>query len=186
MKTLLSERLLTLDEYHRMIEVGILGEDDHLELLAGKLVLMSPIGSRHSTAVNRLAKILIKAVPSGLEVSTQNPIQIPNHSEPEPDLAILQGSFDTFATRHPLPVEVLLVVEVADTTLEKDQKVKLPLYAAAGIPTYWIVDLENRQIQVHTAPQNELYAQRRLYEATDNIHLPILSIDIAVSDIIGA
>jgi len=147
---ILQQRLITVAEYHKMIQAGILGEDERVELLYGKIIPTSPVGSQHSTCVKRLNRLFSRSVGDRAIVSVQDPIQIPDHSEPEPDVALLRPPLSTYEARHPLPKEVLLIVEVSDSSLAKDRAVKLPLYASAGIPEVWLVDLAHSQIQVYT------------------------------------
>lgn len=168
-----------------MFKAGVLKEDEPIELLAGKLIPMSPIGSKHSNCVKRLNYFFSTNLSEGVIVSVQDPIQLPDHSEPEPDLALIKGSFKQFEERHPLPEEVILIVEVADTTLIKDRDVKLPLYAEAGVGEYWIIDLENQQISVYTQAKSETYGLMKRHLPGDSIHVPALGIEIEVSDILG-
>jgi Uma2 family endonuclease len=147
----------TVDEYHKMGEAGIFDEDDRVELIDGEVVEMTPIGWRHAQCVTRLNTLLTRvamrdaqdASGSGYEVSPQNPISLSEHGEPQPDLALLEG---LPAGRLPGPAEISLVIEVADTSLAYDREQKLPLYAEAGIPEAWIVDLSEDRIEVYSEP----------------------------------
>ena len=133
----------TAKDLHRLVEAGILREDDRVELLHGEIVDMPPIGPGHAAGVNRLLNVFLplqgerKAI-----ISVQNPIHLGEHSEPQPDLALLKPRPDFYAQGHPTPQEVLLVVEVMESSAGYDREVKVPLYARFGIPETWLVDVE--------------------------------------------
>ena len=154
-----TRRLLTIEEYDRMGAAGILNEDERVELIQGELVQMAAIGSPHASCVMRLTAWFTVRVAGRALVSVQNPIRLPPRSEPEPDLVILRHQSDFYATAHPGPEDVLLLIEVSDTTLVYDRGVKLPLYARAGIPEVWIVDLEGRRLLVHRQPSGMAYGE---------------------------
>lgn len=180
------ERRFTVDEYYRMGEAGIFGEDDRVELIDGQIYVMSPIGSEHATCVRRLTRFFIREAEPQALVSAQHPIRLDNASEPEPDLALLHPREDDYATRHPRPRDVFLLVEVAETSLSFDQEVKRPLYAEAGIPEYWIVDLEADTIHVYRDPSDDRYTAHDTYGPDDELDcssLPTLT-PIAASDIL--
>src|SRR5262249_41606502 len=142
----------TVDEYHRMAEVGILTEDDRVELIDGEIIKMSPIGSYHVACVNRLTAVLIPKVGGAAIVSVQNPIRIDDYSEPEPDIAILRHRDDFYSQSLATANDVLLVIEVADSSLEYDRTVKLSTYSRAGLPEFWIVDLQADEIEAYSEP----------------------------------
>jgi Uma2 family endonuclease len=150
-------RPFTVEEYYRMAEAGILGEDDRVELLDGEIVQMSPIGSRHAACVARLNRKFTRALGERAIVQVQNPLRLSQRSEPQPDLCLLRPRPDYYAGAHPGPGDALLVVEVADTSLEFDRDVKLPLYARAGVPEVWLVDLEGEQVHVFCEPARGSY-----------------------------
>ena len=181
----LEQRLITLAEYHKMGQAGILAEDERVELLYGKIVPMSPVGSKHSTCVKRLNRLFSRSVGDQAIVSVQDPIQIPDQSEPEPDVALLSPPLATYESRHPLPEEVMLVIEVSDSSLLKYQTVKLPLYASAGIPEVWLVDLVKQQVEVYTQPQDDIYALRRLVRKGEVIALVALDLEVTVDEVLG-
>lgn len=164
-----------------MLRAGILHEDDRIELIDGLLVPMGPIGSAHYFCVNRCNHFLGKHTPDTVSVSVQNPLHIDAHNEPEPDIVLIDG-FDV----HPTPETALLVVEVSDTTLAYDRDTKLPLYAEAGIPEVWIVNLQARQVEVYREPKGTTYGLRRLLDTEDMLSIKILpdAEPIAVSDIL--
>lgn len=148
-------RLLTVDEYHRMGEAGILTDDDRVELIEGELVAMSPIGSEHVAATNALNRLLVLAVGDRAIVSVQNPVRLTQHSEPQPDFAVLK--LRDYRAALPRPEDTLLAVEVANTSLDYDRTVKLALYASSGIPEVWIVDLTADLVEVYRLPAGDTY-----------------------------
>lgn len=179
-----TRRRFTADEYRRMAEAGILAEDERIELIAGEIVEMSPIGVRHADCVIALTNLLGALVGREVSSSVQNPIRLATDGEPQPDLALLrQGRY-----RQALPTadDVLLLIEVADSSRDYDRKVKLPLYAAAGIAEVWLVDLVAETIERYTEPRDGRYS--RLVVAgrgatSTSIVLPALA--IPVDDILG-
>ena len=152
----ITERLLrrfSIDEYHKMGEVGILKEDERVELIDGVITKMSPIGSEHAACVNKLNRLFSTLLPpEDATISVQNPIILDDGAEPEPDIALLKPRDDAYASGHPRPNDVLLIVEVADTSVDDDRTIKLPRYAAAGIPEMWLVNLPDRKIEVYQIP----------------------------------
>jgi Uma2 family endonuclease len=153
-------RPFTVDEYHLMAEAGILHEDDRLELLEGDIVPMSPVGIRHMACVNRLNDLFTHRLRRKAIVSVQNPVRLGDESEPQPDIALLKYQKDYYARQMPTAADVLLIIEVADSTMPFDRKVKHALYARALIPEYWIVNLIDNQIEVYRQPENGRYAQK--------------------------
>src|ERR1700676_1935686 len=132
-------RALTVAEYHRMGEAGILARDDRVELIEGQLIAMSPIGSEHSGTVNALNHCLVQAIGQRGVVAVQNPVQLDDLSEPQPDFAVLKPRDDYYRRATPRPNEVLLIIEVADSSLAYDRNVKRSLYARHDVPEFWIV-----------------------------------------------
>ena len=155
---LLSRRhRVTVRDYHRMAEVGILSAQDRVELIEGEIIDMTPIGPRHAAVVDRLAARLVKALPAGYLVRIQNPLTLGESSEPQPDLAIVADR--SYATAHPGGGDTHLVIEVADATVAYDRDVKLPLYAQSLIPEVWIVNLPAGQLEVFRDPAEDGYRQ---------------------------
>ena len=150
-------RLLTVDEYHRMGEAGILTDDDRVELIEGELVAMAPIGSEHVAATNALTRLLVLAVGDRGIVSVQNPVRLTGRSEPQPDFAVLRPRDDYRATL-PRPEDTMLAIEVANTSLDYDRTVKLALYVRSGIPEVWIVNLTAEQVEVYQSPVADGYS----------------------------
>lgn len=149
---------LTVHDYHRMADAGIFGEDDRIELIDGDLIDMAPIGTGHASVVNRLTQAFVLACAGRAIVSIQNPIALDDMSEPQPDVVISRFRDDFYATEHPGPADILLLVEVADSSLRFDRTVKLPLYARAGIGEVWIVDLVHRVVDAHRGPASDGYS----------------------------
>ena len=148
---------LTVDDYYRMAEVGILAPVVRVELIDGEIIDMAPPGSLHAATVHRLNEILTRAVESRATVLVQNPVRLSEHSEPQPDLALLRRREDFYAEHHPRAADVLLVIEVAHTSLHFDRDTKMPLYAGHGIPEAWLVDLRGRRLVRHRAPEQGSY-----------------------------
>ena len=152
---------LTVHDFHRMGEAGILPVEGRMELIQGEIIDMAPIGSRHAAIVNRANLLFVQAVAGRAIVSVQNPIILGEHSEPEPDLALIQPREDFYALALPRADEVLLIVEVADTTLRYDREIKIPLYARHGIPEVWLIDVEGRALTVFETPADGRYRDER-------------------------
>jgi Uma2 family endonuclease len=153
-----TRRPLTVAEYHQMGEAGILTEDDRVELIEGQLIAMSPIGSDHSGTVNALTRALVRAVGDRGVVAVQNPVQLDDLSEPQPDFSVLKPRADDYRRATPRPDEVLLIIEVANTSLAYDRAVKRALYARHAIPEFWIVNLAANEVEVCRAPTGDQYA----------------------------
>lgn len=186
MPPLLTRRRFTVDEYHRMAKAGILREDDRVELLDGEIIEMAAIGSRHFAAVNRMGRLFIGQAARRYIVSVQNPVRLSRYSEPQPDVVLLRYRDDDYESALPGPEDVLLVVEVADTTATTDRRVKLPKYAAAGIPEAWLVNLPRNSIEVHREPRDGRYQQVNVYRRGDSIAVVALpDVVIAVDSILG-
>lgn len=150
----------TVAEYHRMGEVGLLNEDSRVELIDGEIVEMAPIGSSHGGNVNRFIRLFSKVIGDKAIVAAQNPVVLGGYSEPEPDIALLRWQADDYVQSHPHPEDVLLLIEVSDSTLRYDRDVKIPLYAKNGIPEVWLLDIPNRKLEIYREPTNGEYRQR--------------------------
>lgn len=154
-----ARRLFTVDEYLRMGEAGILDEDERVELIEGEILLMTPIGSPHAACVNRFTAWLVPALAGRAIVSVQNPVRLSSRTMPQPDLALLRFRRDYYANAHPDPEDILLLVEVSDTTFRYDRDRKPPLYAAAGIPEAWIANLRTGSVLIGREPSAGAYQQ---------------------------
>ena len=146
-------------EYYRMAETGILKPEERVELIDGEIIDMAPIGIEHAYGVTRLTTIFTRKAGDKAIVSTQNPIRLNLHSEPQPDIALLRYREDFYRHTRPGPEDVLLLVEVADSSLRFDREIKLPLYARHAIPEVWIVDLEHQGLEVYRRPVEGKYLE---------------------------
>lgn len=169
------KREFTVEEYHRMAASGILTEQDRVELLDGQIYVMSPIGSQHAACVRRLSRLLYQRAEPQAIVSVQNPILLSPDSESEPDVALLAPRDDDYASRHPRPEEIMLVIEVADSSMTLDREVKLPLYARAGIPEVWIVALDNDEVHVFREPNEDEFTDHRTLGPEEEVDVGSLS-----------
>jgi Uma2 family endonuclease len=175
-----------VDEYYRMAEVGLLSADDRVELIEGEIVEMSPIGSTHGGTVKRSSAFLNRKLGNNVIVSVQDPIHLNDFSEPQPDLALLKPRKDFYSKSHPRPEDVLVVIEVADTSLDYDRNVKLPLYARAGIPEAWLMVLSKDVIEVHSQPRNGKYQKvQRVKRGKTLTSLTIPTFSCKVEDLLG-
>ena len=161
----------TVEQYHQMIDCGVIAEDAPVELLSGCLVHKMTKNPPHRLCTRLVREALDAIVPKGWYVETQEPITL-SDSEPEPDLAIIQGNPRDYPDRHPNTSEVVLIIEVADSTLERDRTIKQTIYAAAGIPEYWIINVRDRQIEIHCSPhQNDENYQQKLIMTQGSIEI---------------
>ena len=150
----------TVAEYHRMAEVGLLHEDSRVELIDGEIIEMAPIGSEHAGHNNYLMSCLAHRLYGKAVVAGQNPVILGGYEEPQPDIALLRWRNDYYRTAHPHAEDVLLIIEISDSTLRYDHDVKIPLYAKNGIPEVWLLDIQNRQLEIQREPINGVYRQR--------------------------
>jgi Uma2 family endonuclease len=152
-----TKKLFTVDDYYRMAEAGILMPEDRVELIDGEIIEMSPIGARHLGCVNRATRLFTAALGNRAVVSVQNPLRLNKYNEPEPDIVLLKPRADDYASKTPAAEDAILVVEVAETTLRYDRDVKMPLYAAAGVPEVWIENLIDDLLLVYRNPAGRAY-----------------------------
>ncbi len=182
----MSRYYFSVEEFERMGEAGVLTSDARLELIEGEIIEMSPIGSRHAACVNLLAKFLIRTFGDAAFLSIQNPIRLNDFSEPEPDLALLRSRDDFYRDAHPTPADVLLIIEVADTTLGYDRQVKTPLYAKVGIAEVWIVNLSDAQIEIYSGLADGAYQTISNFRHGDTAQSPTIDgLVIGVADMLG-
>ena len=158
----------SVDDYYAMAANGILKPDSSIELIEGEILEMPPIGSKHSHIVNLLLKKIVKQLPDKYMLGCQSPLRLSDFSEPEPDL-IIYRTYEGMEERHPEPRDTLLVIEVADTSLEYDQKTKLPLYASHNIPEVWIINVAKREIELYTNPKGNNYADMHRINSKENL-----------------
>lgn len=175
----------SVDEYHRISELGLLDSTKRTELLAGHITFMASKGTPHVTSLYLLANLIRDQLGNTAMVRTQDPIVLDDWSEPEPDLAIVQGSILDYAQQHPQPHQVYLIVEVADSTLKQDCEVKDKLYAQAGITDYWVLDLQHRQLHIFRDPTPEGYTHHLILKEPHQIApLAFSEMAIALSSIL--
>ena len=159
----------TAEEYHRMGEVGILPPDVRVELVDGEIRQMAPIHPPHASIVKRLNSLLAVQLKGIAVVGVQDPIQLDDYNEPQPDVTVLRFRNDYYASQHPTPADVLLTIEVADTSLSYDRDEKMPRYGRAGIPESWLVDVQSGTITVFTEPHAGGYGQQRVLSRGQDI-----------------
>lgn len=172
----------TVDQYEDMGRTGILGEDDRVELVDGEIVQMGPIGARHMACVKRTTAVLYRLLGNRYIISVQDALRLSRYQEPEPDLAVLKWRDDFYASAKPTAADVLLVIEVAETTLDYDTQVKIPRYAQAGVPEAWVADLMGDGVKQYADPVAGVYQVEREYRRGETLvsrAVPELSLDVA-------
>lgn len=177
----------TIDDYHKLAKLGFFHEDDHIELINGEIIQMVAKGTAHETCLRKLWKELPKLIGDRATLQSQAPITLPPNSEPEPDFAIVRNRTDDYLSAHPSPSDVLLVMEVADSSLSYDQDVKIHLYAKAGITDYWIFNLFDNHLECYSEPYQDSqgkygYLNKRIVLAKMAIAFPCfpdLSLDLS-------
>lgn len=169
----LTRHKLTVDEYHRMGEAGLFAPGSRVELIDGEIFDMAPIGSVHASIVTTLSMFLSRAVSQGERVTAQSSIRLLPDSEPQPDILVLKARPDRYSASLPTPADVLLLIEVADSSLHADRQEKVPLYARHGIAEVWLFDVAARQLEIYTEPNNGAYS-RMLRLAADGAITPSL------------
>jgi Uma2 family endonuclease len=165
----ITRKRFTVDEYHRMSDIGLFPEDKRFELIRGEILEMPSAKPPHSGRVNRLNHLLMAPLGDSAIISVQNPSSIDDYSEPAPDISVLKPRMDFYTKSHPLPEDVLLVIEISYTTLRFDTKIKAPLYAEAGIPEYWIVNIPQHHLEVRTEPVNGRYVRLQTLKPGDTV-----------------
>jgi Uma2 family endonuclease len=180
-----TKHLTNLDEWRRLGEANIFPPETRLELINGEILEMAPIGFNHAGHLKRINNLFSKLVPGNLITSVQDPLQLGDLSEPEPDFMLLKPNADFYSSRHPNANDVLLLIEIADSSLMFDQNQKLRLYALHGIPEYWLLNLNDACLEVYRKPNGEVYAEKTTLRAGDTITLSQLNeISILISDIL--
>lgn len=185
--TLTTAKRFTIDEYHRLIDLGFLTEDDRVELIRGEIMQMAAKGTPHTVCCSNLIGELAGLLASRATLRCQDPIILPSNSEPEPDFVIAKKRSDNYLSAHPNASDILLVIEIADSTLKYDQEVKSSLYAEAGIPDYWIFNLVKNHLETYSEPYQELqggfgYSVQRIVLPNKVVALPCfpdLSLDLS-------
>jgi Uma2 family endonuclease len=183
----LEHRLFTVDEYYRMAAAGILSEDDRVELIDGEIVRMPPIGSNHASVVDTLAALLTSQLRRDQAiVRVQNPVRLSDLSELQPDISLLKLRGDRYKNAHPVTDDVLLVIEVAESSAVSDREVKVPRYARAGVLEVWLIDLNDEVVEVYADPREGEYRERRNVARDESLSLQALpAVKLPVNDILG-
>ena len=179
----IQRHLFTIADYHKMGAEGILPERG-IELINGEIIKMSPIGSKHAAKVDKLARLLNEQLSKALIVRSQNPFIANNLSEPEPDIALVNYRDDFYENELPQGTDIHLIIEVADTTFTYDTKVKLPLYAESGIPEYWVIDLNKKQVHVYWDALGNSYQKSKVYRSGELIKAQGIELEMEVGQIV--
>ncbi|MBW4650673.1 MAG: Uma2 family endonuclease [Kastovskya adunca ATA6-11-RM4] len=182
----LLRRKFTVEQYHKMVDSGILTEDDRVELIRGEIVEMSPIGTRHAACVRRLNTLFSRKLDKRALIDIQNPVELDDTSEPQPDIALLQPREDFYEERHPQSKDIFLILEVADTTVKYDREVKIPLYAEDNIVEVWLVDINGRCVEVYREPTPDGYQTIQKFEQGQSLSIQAFpNVNITVNEILG-
>ena len=173
-----SSKRLTIADYYHLLDVGIIPENHQIELIRGEIVEMSAKGSPHSVCTGLLCRQLDRMIGDQVAIRSQEPITLSNYSEPEPDVTIAKGKLEDYLEHHPSPDQVLMIIEVADSSLEYDRTFKLALYAEANIPHYWIANVKSKQMECHRNPYQDSngqfsYQSRQVILSNQSLSLPI-------------
>ncbi|WP_038016980.1 Uma2 family endonuclease [Synechococcus sp. PCC 7335] len=164
-------RLITTNEYHRMAEVGILSPDERVELIAGQIIQKMPKGPRHSALCKRIEKLIERLLGDKVLVRLQDPIQLDLYSEPEPDIVVAHPNASFYVDHHPTPNEIYLIVEIADSTIERDLGFKADLYAAVGVADYWVLNVQAQQLHIFRQPQADGYQRQMILKGQQSANL---------------
>ncbi|NES03443.1 MAG: Uma2 family endonuclease [Okeania sp. SIO2F4] len=182
----LLRRLFTVDECYKMLEAGILTENERLELIRGEILVMYPISPPHAACVKRLTELFILRLAKTVTVRVQNPIKLNDNSEPQPDVSLLQRRPDFYETQHPQPENVFLLIEVSDTTVKYDQEVKIPLYAENNIVEVWLVNLTEKCLEVYRQPTANGYEIVQTFQRGETVTIQALpNVTFTVDEILG-
>jgi Uma2 family endonuclease len=174
------------DEVYQMMEIGILPEESGWELIDGEIIHRMTIGSKHAAIVKKLNRIFTRVFEDEVIISIQDPIHIDEYNEPEPDIALLKPRDDFYAKQHPEPKDVLLVIEISDSTLNYDREVKKEIYAEAGIDEFWLINLKLNTVETYSNPSNGTYYQMRIFERGEIIQAKnIAGVSLEVNKIFG-
>jgi Uma2 family endonuclease len=186
MQTEVTKKLFTVDEYYQMAAAGIIGPEERVELINGEVIQMSPIGDQHAGCVNTANKLLVRALGDDVVVSVQNPLQLDNYTEPEPDVVVLKPRPDNYRGKKARAEDVLWVIEVSDNTLRYDRTVKVDKYAAAAVPEVWVENLATDELLVFREPLGSTYAVCLTLKRSDSISpLAFPNCTFNVQDLIG-
>ncbi|HYH85320.1 MAG TPA: Uma2 family endonuclease [Pyrinomonadaceae bacterium] len=186
MSVQVAKHSFTVAQYERMGEAGILSENDRVELIEGEIVETSPIGERHAACVDALSEMLREKLQRSVTIRAQNPVRLGEYSEPQPDVAILKRREDFYRNAHPTPADVLLLIEVSDATLEYDRQIKVPLYARAGVPEVWIVNLADERIETYADLAGGVYQTTASAARGEEVQARgVASLRLSVAEVLG-
>ena len=186
MSVQLLRRLFTVDDYYKMLEAGVLTENERVELIRGEIVKMSPIGIHHANCVDSLTELFILRLGKTVTVRVQNPVRLNDNSEPEPDIALVERRQGFRQTQHPQPEDIFLLIEVSDTTVKYDQEVKIPLYAENNIVEVWLVDLTQQCLEVYRQPTANSYEIVQTFQRGETVTIQALPhVTFTVDEILG-
>lgn len=184
--TLPALRRFNVDEYYEMARAGILGRDDRVQLIEGEIIEMPAIGNRPAAFVARLTRLLITRLGEAARVRVKSPVRLSEYSEPEPDLAVVKPRSDFYVGAHPVPEDILLLIEVADSTIRFDRSVKIPLYAHSGIPEVWLLNVEREIVEVSRDPARGVYQSVQVHRRGERIDIQAFpELSLAVDEILG-
>ena len=178
------KRLLTVEEYNEMGRVGILGPSDKVELIHGEIIKMSPIGSKHANTVNKLNEVLRNFISKKVIISIQNPVVLDEINEPQPDISILMYREDFYGKILPTSKDIYALIEVSGTSIAYDKEVKTNLYAKAGIPEYWIIDIENDQLEIYSNAEKDRYKDSQIFMKEDELVSYLINDKVKVEDLL--
>ena len=181
----LLRRKFTVEQFHKMAESGILNEDDRVELIRGEIIEMAAIGTKHASCVRRLDNVLHTKLGDKVIISVQNPVGLDDSSEPQPDVVLLKPREDFYASAHPQPKDILLVIEVADSTIKYDREVKVPLYAQEGVIEVWLVDINSECVEIYREPANGIYQKVEKFSRGDLFIQAFDDVSIRVDEMLG-
>ena len=179
------KRYFNVAEYYRMAEAGVFSPDDRVELIEGEILTMSPSGTRHAACVRRLIAFLNQQTGNLPQLSVQSPVRLNDFSEPQPDIALLKPRDDFYSSAHPTPADVLVIIEVSDTSVEFDRGIKLPLYARAEIPQVVIVNIPDEAIESYTEPVNGAYQKFTRVQRGESVAIALLKLSIPRDVVFG-
>lgn len=174
---IVTPKRFTIEEYHRLIELGFLTEGDRIELIRGELIQMAAKGTFHSVCSSILCRQLDRLLGDKAVIRGQDAVTLLDNSEPEPDVVIARGKDEDYLAHHPYAEDILLVIEISDSTLDYDQTTKLTLYAEAGITNYWIVNLQVRQLECYSQPYQDVqgefnYLSKQIFLSNHSVNIP--------------
>jgi Uma2 family endonuclease len=177
-------RRFTVDEYYRMAEAGILAPDERVELIEGEIIEMAAIGPRHVMCVDRIDEVIREKLGRTIHLRAQNPIRLSDTTEPQPDITLAKCA--DYSTRHPVSEDVLLAIQVSDSTLEKDRTLKQKVYANANIPEFWIVNLPEDVIEIYRHPAGDVYQEVNVFLREESLSPHLLpNLVLRAEEILG-